>query len=72
MSLASNDSRNTYGPSFQLDMTSLMQEFAESDRPEEAAQVGILLWHPLNIHHSPVTCLSYMLNTIQENALFSI
>ena len=39
MSVHSNDSRNTYSPSFQLDVDYLLEEFPESDREEEAAQV---------------------------------
>jgi len=39
MSVHSNESRNTYSPSFQLDVDHLLEEFAESDREEEAAQV---------------------------------
>ena len=39
MSIASNESRNTYGPSFQLEVESLLQEFPDVDREEEAAQV---------------------------------
>ena len=39
MSIASNESRNTYGPSFQLEVEPLLQEFPEIDREEEAAQV---------------------------------
>ncbi len=39
MSVASNESRNTYGPSFRLEVESLLQEFPEIDREEEEAQV---------------------------------
>ncbi len=39
MSIASNESRNTYGPSFQLEVEHLLQEFTETDREEEATQV---------------------------------
>ena len=39
MSVHSNESRNTYSPSFQLDVDHLLEEFAESEREEEAAQV---------------------------------
>lgn len=39
MSIASNESRNTYGPSFQLEVEGLLAEFTETDREEEATQV---------------------------------
>lgn len=39
ISVQSNDSRNTYGPSFQLEVHRLLQEFTETDREEEATQV---------------------------------
>ena len=41
MSVHSNESRNTYGPSFQLEANDLLQEFTETDREEEASQVLI-------------------------------
>ena len=44
MSIQSNTSRNTYSPSFQLEVDHLLQEFPEADREEEATQVR-LLWY---------------------------
>ncbi|ELU11324.1 hypothetical protein CAPTEDRAFT_180366 [Capitella teleta] len=39
LSIQSNSSRNTYSPSFQLEVDHLLQELPESDREEEATQV---------------------------------
>lgn len=42
MSIHSNDSQNTYSPSFQMDVDHLLQEFPETDREEEATQVSLM------------------------------
>lgn len=39
LSVHSNESRNTIGPSFQLDIEHLLSEFTETDQEEEASQV---------------------------------
>ena len=40
-SVHSNESRNTYSPSFQLKVDYVLQELPEEERAEEAAQVSI-------------------------------
>lgn len=39
LSVHSNESRNTIGPSFQLDIGHLLSNFTETDQEEEANQV---------------------------------
>ena len=43
MSVQSNDSQNTYSPSFQLDIGLLLQQLPEADRDEEASQVMFVI-----------------------------
>lgn len=67
ISIASNESRNTYSPSFQLEVETLLQEFPEIDREEEAAQVNCSVcfvyenWSPQNFtsYHTIKTLFTF-------------
>ena len=55
LSVRSNDSHNTYSPSFQLDVGHLLEEFPESDRDEEATQVlfdVIVFSNAISMHYN--------------------